>query len=308
MMAMTNLAIIIPYYKLTFFRETLESLAAQTNQRFHVYIGNDASPEDPRELLKEFEGKFNFIYKKFEENLGDRSLTKQWDRCIAMMQGEEWFMILGDDDLLSENVIIDFHKNINSIAKESKVVRFASRIINGKGQNMSGVFLQPKKEDAIASYCRKLQGLTRSSLSEYIFRKTSYDKFGFKDYCLAWSSDDRAVIDFSDGLPIYSLNAVVFIRNSDLNISGGSVKLVEKIKAKLQSTKELIKDYRSSLTAEQNIILLGLFEQQFYLQEKTGFKDCLFLFSESLKVKGLKYFLNQIKAYFYKFIFGFKIK
>ncbi len=305
---MYNFAIIIPYYKLTFFRETLESLVAQNDQRFSVYIGNDASPEDPEELLKKFEGKFNFIYKKFDQNFGISSLTNHWDRCIEMMQGEEWFMILGDDDLLSENVITDFYENLNSIAKKSNVVRFASRIINGKGQNMSEVFLQPKKEEAIASYCRKLRGLTRSSLSEYIFRKTSYDKFGFKDYCLAWSSDDRAVIDFSDGLPIYSLNAVVFIRNSDLNISSGSVKVVEKIKAKLQSTKELIKDYRSSLTAEQNIILLGLFEQQFYLQEKTGFKDCLFLFAESLKVKGLKYFVNQIKAYCYKFIIGCKTK
>ena len=55
------LAIIIPYYKLTFFRETLDSLAAQTDQRFHVYIGNDASPEDPTNLLEEFEGKFYIV-------------------------------------------------------------------------------------------------------------------------------------------------------------------------------------------------------------------------------------------------------
>jgi hypothetical protein len=33
------LAIIIPYYKLTFFLATLESLANQTDNRFTVYIG-----------------------------------------------------------------------------------------------------------------------------------------------------------------------------------------------------------------------------------------------------------------------------
>lgn len=37
------LAIIIPYYKFTFFEATLQSLANQTDQRFKVYIGDDAS-------------------------------------------------------------------------------------------------------------------------------------------------------------------------------------------------------------------------------------------------------------------------
>ena len=46
------LAIIIPYYKLTFFEDTLESLANQTDKLFKVYIGDDASPENPTDLLE----------------------------------------------------------------------------------------------------------------------------------------------------------------------------------------------------------------------------------------------------------------
>ena len=41
------LAIVIPYYKLTFFEATLQSLADQTDKRFMVYIGDDASLESP---------------------------------------------------------------------------------------------------------------------------------------------------------------------------------------------------------------------------------------------------------------------
>lgn len=40
------LAIVIPYYKITFFEDTLESLAHQTDKRFKVYIGDDASPKN----------------------------------------------------------------------------------------------------------------------------------------------------------------------------------------------------------------------------------------------------------------------
>jgi hypothetical protein len=34
------LAIVIPYYKRTFFEETLQSLANQTDKRFQVFIGD----------------------------------------------------------------------------------------------------------------------------------------------------------------------------------------------------------------------------------------------------------------------------
>ena len=63
------LAIVIPYFKLTFFEETLLSLANQTNKRFKVYIGNDASPESPLLLLEKYKDKFDFVYHEFESNL-----------------------------------------------------------------------------------------------------------------------------------------------------------------------------------------------------------------------------------------------
>jgi len=37
------LAIVIPYYKRTFFEETLQSLAKQTDKRFVVYVGDDTN-------------------------------------------------------------------------------------------------------------------------------------------------------------------------------------------------------------------------------------------------------------------------
>ena len=108
----SDLAIIIPYYKVSFFWETLESLSLQTDQRFRVYIGNDASPENPEPLIEEYKGRFDYTYQKFEENLGGVSLTGQWDRCVAMMKDEEWFIILGDDDYLSPNAVEEFYKNV----------------------------------------------------------------------------------------------------------------------------------------------------------------------------------------------------
>ena len=72
------LAIVIPYYKRSFFKETLQSLANQTDKRFKVYIGDDASPENPLDLLEHYKGSFDFEYKRFETNEGATSLVKQW--------------------------------------------------------------------------------------------------------------------------------------------------------------------------------------------------------------------------------------
>ena len=119
------LAIIIPFYKITYFEATLQSLANQTDNRFKVYIGDDASPNDSSPLLKKFEGKFDFLYHRFEDNLGGKSLTLQWKRCIELKGDEEWLMILGDDDMLESNVVQTFHDHycyFNSKSKKNKSI------------------------------------------------------------------------------------------------------------------------------------------------------------------------------------------
>lgn len=215
------LAIIIPYYKLAFFEATLQSLATQTNKQFKVYIGDDASPEDCGALLKQFEGSFDYKYNRFETNLGGTSLSQQWERCIALSSNEEWMMILGDDDWLSDNVVEEFYRNLDSIKNKHNVIRFATKIFFSNKKEYSDLYSHPVEENYAATYIKKLKGTTRSSLSENIFRRKMYEKHGFQNYPLAWNSDDRAWFDFSESKPIFTINnAVMFISVSEESISG----------------------------------------------------------------------------------------
>ena len=62
---------------------------------------------------------------KFQSNLGGNDLAKHWNRCLDLVENEEWIMILGDDDFLDDDVISEFckfiiysdHKNV-SLKKE----------------------------------------------------------------------------------------------------------------------------------------------------------------------------------------------
>jgi glycosyltransferase involved in cell wall biosynthesis len=224
------LAIVIPYYKLTFFEATLQSLASQIDQQFKVYIGDDASPDDPNDLLEKYKGKFNFVYHRFDDNLGGTSLVRQWERCIALVNNENWVMILGDDDVVSDDVVRVFYDNLTMVeSKQINVVRFATQKIDEMGKVISEIYEHPKIENSIDFLFRN----TRSSLSEYVFLKEQLLKIGFKNFPLAWFSDVLAVLEFSNFKDIFSLNnTIISIRISNKSISGNQ----NNLKLKSEST------------------------------------------------------------------------
>jgi hypothetical protein len=215
------LAIIIPYYKLTFFVATLESLANQTDKRFKVYIGDDASPEEPLVVLEKYNGQFDFVYHRFKENLGGVSLVKQWERCIDLSREEEWIMILGDDDYLSKNVVAEFYDNYNLFLKNCNVLRYSTRIIYQNNDKLSELYTNPLFETGIHYISRKIKGKTRGSLSEFVFKKNEFLKHKFTNYPSAFYSDDKIVLDLTKAKNIFSTNtAVVFVRISSESLSG----------------------------------------------------------------------------------------
>jgi glycosyltransferase involved in cell wall biosynthesis len=217
----SDLAIVIPYYKFTFFEETLLSLSIQTDKRFKVYIGDDASSENPMEVLKKYIGKIDFVYKRFESNLGGISLVKQWERCIEMVQGEDWIMILGDDDTIGDNCVAYFYRDLAEIEQqEINVIRYATVVIDQNDAELSVIHKHPQYEKSVDFLIRKFKGGTRSSLSEFLFKRKVLQEVGFKDIPLAWYSDLLAVLEVSKFGLIYTINdAVVCFRLSGINIT-----------------------------------------------------------------------------------------
>lgn len=255
------LAIIIPYYKITFFEATLESLANQTDKRFKVYIGNDSSPENPSDLLAKYKGKFDFVYHKFENNLGGSSLVKQWDRCIALSGDEEWLMILGDDDFLDHSVVESWYGNYKFFTNKTNVVRFATKVVEEDSKTISKTYLHPLWETSADAFVRIFKLQTRSSLSEYIFSKKAYFKYGFTDYPLAWCSDYMALLDFSEDKLIYTINeSIVFFRISNINISGRQDNVFFKNEINIRFFKDVVDNKINLFEKPQRLELFKVYE------------------------------------------------
>jgi glycosyltransferase involved in cell wall biosynthesis len=246
------IAVIIPYFKIDFFRETLLSLANQVDDQFHVYICDDNSPDNPQELLSEFEGRFSFTYHKFTENFGSVSLVKQWKRCLDLINGEEWSVILGDDDVLETNVIQDFYHHENEInGLEIDVIRFSTVVIDENNQKISNIYTHPVIENSVDSLMRKIENLTRSSLSEYIFRTNNFNNYTFKEYPSGLFSDDILILNHASFKNIYTINSsVIQIRKSKVNLSGGA-KLNTRHVALLQFYKTLLVELKENFNKQQ---------------------------------------------------------
>lgn len=249
---MSKLAIVIPYYKIKYFEETLKSVSSQNNKNFVLYIGNDASDVNPLPLIHKYLKKDDYRYINFPDNIGRKNLALHWERILKNVQ-EDWFQILGDDDIISENLVQAFYENLDHLEKfHCNVIKFSQRWINENGltinefSNYENKFINPAENLESKIIYQK-----RSSLSEHIFKKSSYERFGFQQFPLAWTTDDLGVFQISDGKPIYFIKkAKVFVRVSTENISGKKDNIAEKREAQIQFEKYLINNHYRKLTTK----------------------------------------------------------
>ena len=230
----------------------MQSLERQTCKNFKLFIGNDASPENPENLIKETLKTTDFIYKEYTDNVGSQNLVKQWERCIQDCGITEWFQILGDDDVISENFVKEFYNNIEVIDSErSNVIKYSQRWIDESGKPFKEYSVQPKLLSALENWKEKYIKGQRSSLSEHIFRKSAYEKVKFRHFPLAWGTDDLAVFEISGTAPVYFISdAKVEVRISSQSISGSGELYLEKQRHAISFETYFINKYHQQLPKE----------------------------------------------------------
>jgi len=233
----TKLAIIVPYYKIEHFSELLEALKNQTDQNFNVYIGDDCSPRNPREIIDGFINDLNITYRRFDENLGGKDLVAEWNRCLGLIADEEWVWMLPDDDLPSENAVEVFYENLACHSEKNvKVFRLPLNLMDDEGE----IFFRAKRKERLLEnnydfYMEILQGERASSLGDYIYHRQSFVAAGgFVNFPKAWLSDHATVIRAAAGGFIYYLeSAALNFRVSGQNISSDFSDGLEKIKSRI---------------------------------------------------------------------------
>lgn len=218
-----RLAIVIPAYKLEFFKQTVESIANQTCKEFTLYIGNDASSTNFALIADFYRDSINIVYKRFEENLGRLDLVAHWERCIDMIQDEQWVWLFSDDDLMENNCVELFYNHIRG-HKSNGLLHFNIDIINENGLEIFKKKRFPSHFLTSEYFANSINGRVYSCVVEFIFKRELFDQVnGFEAFDLGWSSDTATWMKLSLNSGITTIDgAYVKWRLSKINISAKS--------------------------------------------------------------------------------------
>lgn len=228
-----KIAIIIPAYKADFFEQTLESIAQQTCKAFTVYIGDDASPYDIRTIADKFNGAFNLVYKRFDDNLGSKDLVSHWERCMAMAEDEEWIYLFSDDDIMPKDAIERIHISI-SRHPDALFFRFQLAVIDEENSVLhSNQALASGITSAEVMLTNYLKGKNSSAACEYIFNRKLLMEHGFIHFPVAWCSDVATWYLYAKAGGVVNITGYpVFWRNAaGKNISNNNTIIAPKAKA-----------------------------------------------------------------------------
>lgn len=279
-----KLAIVIPYYKKDFFEETIKSVAIQTNKNFVLYIGNDASPHPPTDIINKYLDPETYSYFYYPDNLGSKNLALQWERVLRNVN-EDWFQILGDDDYIEPNFVEEFYNNLQiAESKNISVIKFSHQWIDDDNELVEDFNYPFKEIESTEFFIKKYQNEIRSSLSENIFKRDFYLKYKFEKLPLAWGSDDFAILAFSDFKKILYINTTkVKVRISRASISGSESNLEQKLRADHELKKILITKYSSHFSYE---FIKSVIESYLYTCYTKNYE---------LEPKILLFFLKKLK-------------
>ena len=216
-----QLAIIIPAYKALFLDQTLHSLACQTCLEFTVYIGDDNSPYQLKDIIDKYTDILKIVYKRFDTNLGGHNLVAQWNRCVDMINGETFFCLFSDDDLMAPNNIENFYRLLES-EPSYDVYHYDIDIIDAENNIIEKWDNYPSPISAY-DFLRLLYVDKKidARMPEFIFRTEAFRRNnGFVDFDLAFRSDNATVVICSWNSGICSVpESKVLWRDSGVNVS-----------------------------------------------------------------------------------------
>jgi glycosyltransferase involved in cell wall biosynthesis len=251
------LAIVIPAYKARFLRDALESIARQTSKNFRLYVGDDCSPEPVGEVVREFAGRLDIHYHRFDANLGGVSLARQWERCLRLTR-EPWLWCFGDDDCMEPGCVAAFLEELRLTQAGHDLYRFNTVWIDGAGAVISESPKHPLEETGGDFLRARLRGVRNSTLQELIFSRTAWERSGgIPDLPLGWGADDAFIAQLGKQKRLRTIPGPrVQWRLSDVNISnsGSNQVAARKIKASAELVRWTTNYFKGDGTAAREEI------------------------------------------------------
>jgi len=219
------LAIVVPAHRLRHFEESLLSIAEQTDRRFRVYVGDDASPEPLESTVDRFRSSLDIHYTRFPENLGGHDLVAHWRRCILLTKDERWLWLFSDDDLMAPECVASFYRTLDESTQPNlDLYRFQLDFVDERSVQFNRPASHPSYETHNELLAAMLTDRRRAwRAQDHIFSREVYEQTGgFVSFPSAIYSDFATWLRFASTRGVGTISgARVSWRSHSTGISSG---------------------------------------------------------------------------------------
>ncbi len=184
-------SITIPAYKTQFLHEAIESVLAQTYDRWELIIVDDASPENIAGVVKQYDDP-RIRYYRNAKNCGAVDVVDNWNICLSYCKGD-YVICMGDDDMLAPCCLEEY---VQLMAKypNLNVYHAQTDIIDETGQVISHQRKRPAYQTAQELILHRWNGDVQF-IGDFCYRVQHLrDVNGYFKQPLAWSSDDITAV------------------------------------------------------------------------------------------------------------------
>lgn len=226
---MPKFSILIPIIKGRFLYKAISSVLKQSFSDWELILYNDCSQDNIDNIARKFNDK-RIKYYKGDKNLGMDDPSKTWNHILTMAKGQ-YFCLLGDDDLISENYLEEMKKMIAKYPKVNLLRARLKRIDENGTEIMSGEELPEFETWKQMMYQRNVKKRLQSTCEFVVNRESLLKIGGYVHFPRACGSDDATYLLLTKDNGVASTNNTFgFWRKSSLNISDNDSEEVNKYK------------------------------------------------------------------------------
>lgn len=201
-------SILIPAYKLAYFKECIDSILAQTYQNFEIVVVNDSSPENLDSIVLSYDDR-RIRYFKNEKNCGAIDVVDNWNKCLSYATGD-YVICMGDDDKLLPCCLEEYSKLIDKYPGIG-LVHGWTEIINERSEITSCTTHRCEYESAISLMWHRQHAYEQQFIGDFCFQRECLIKHGgFYKLPLAWGSDDISALIAASENGVANTQTVVF--------------------------------------------------------------------------------------------------
>lgn len=287
-----NISVIIPFYNTnqSYLHELFENITTSKHDHLEFVFIDDGSEKSISNFVREFCLKNNFLYYKFNTNIG---VSNARNKGIEIAN-KPYLFFCDSDDLVDFSFLNDFSY------EEADLYLFKDSIYKGKLPSMStySILQTDIVDDLTVLYLNDNQGLNLRSACCKIFNK----KFLIKNHvifntklryyedaffmCTIYVKEPKFYA-FGNHIYFYRLHSESSSKKFDINYFAEYSKFYFKFKNDFSFNKNLI---TSLLNDTFRKVLFDKFIRSF---KKFHFKYCISIFKEDCIVDSCRYFFNN---------------